>query len=525
MIAIAEREKEILSEKNKEIKVLEESILAKDALLLEKEKISDEQLTKKDDEIKQYQISLLKKDDEINSIRVGFSLEKQEIKLEKDKSLDEMRLNNSKQLEENAKRIIELQSYIRAKEDELSKTRAANENFMMNKFEATFGRFIEKSKTSAGTGLIGEGFVEQILSKIGFGIHYENVARWGHQGDFKIVFPKSQVTILLEVKNFSDTQTSLPRKDIDKFFLDLKDSSYHAGILLSLNSQCKMDIEDLSIQDDPKSRKKFMFLSKFVSIVKGDHDFALRLALNVLANAVLASRTNNDDTSKEMLTFIKSQLEFMRLQYKAAQSAEKEAAKTAMSLRDNINKITRQITDWENPRRPNRRIAELFDFRSNTSPSKCDEHLNSNQIKDSSACGILAQPVSKPCSPWERRSIVTGENSPKTPKLNKRVASSDALTPHNAASPNKLPKINSEKMETPKSLSSSNIASASGRDRSMTPTSTKKENEQNVDNHGFLNFNSATSFVKPQVNEKRLTPESQVISPNDTDDIFKSLNI
>ena len=111
-IAIAEREKVILSEKNKEIKVLEESILAKDALLLEKEndkKISNEQLTKKDDEIKQYQISLLKKDDEINSIRVGFNLEKQEIKLEKDKSLDEMRLNNSKQLDENAKRIIELQ--------------------------------------------------------------------------------------------------------------------------------------------------------------------------------------------------------------------------------------------------------------------------------------------------------------------------------------------------------------------------------------------------------------------------------
>lgn len=111
-IAIAEREKEILNEKNKEINVLEESILAKDALLLEKEndkKISNEQLTKKDDEIKQYQISLLKKDDEINSIRVGFSLEKQEIKQERDKSLDEMRLNNSKQLDENAKRIIELQ--------------------------------------------------------------------------------------------------------------------------------------------------------------------------------------------------------------------------------------------------------------------------------------------------------------------------------------------------------------------------------------------------------------------------------
>ena len=100
---------------------------------------------------------------------------------------------------------------------------------MMDKFEATFGRFIEKSKTSAGTGLIGEGFVEQILSKMGFGIHYENVAGKGHQGDFKVVFPNSQTTILLEVKNFSESQTSLPKKDIDKFFLDLKDSSYHAG--------------------------------------------------------------------------------------------------------------------------------------------------------------------------------------------------------------------------------------------------------------------------------------------------------
>ena len=120
-------------------------------------------------------------------------------------------------------------SYLRAKEEELTKTRVANENFLMNKFEVTFGRFIEKSKTSAGTGLIGEEFVEHILSKIGFGVHYENVARWGHQGDFKIMFPKSQVTILLEVKNFAETQTSLPKKDLDKFFMDLNESTYHAG--------------------------------------------------------------------------------------------------------------------------------------------------------------------------------------------------------------------------------------------------------------------------------------------------------
>ena len=76
---------------------------------------------------------------------------------------------------------------------------------------------------------MGEEFVAQILSKIGPGIHYENVTGRGHQGDFKIMFPRLQTTILLEVKNFSETQTSLPKRDIDKFFSDLADSTYHAG--------------------------------------------------------------------------------------------------------------------------------------------------------------------------------------------------------------------------------------------------------------------------------------------------------
>ena len=127
-------------------------------------------------------------------------------------------------------------SYIRAKEEELTKTREANENFMTNKFEATFGRFIERSITSVGKGLMGEQFVEQVLSKLGFGIHYENVSKAGHQGDFKIMFPKSEITILLEVKNFSETLTSLPRRDIDKFFKNLDDSSYHAGKQTLLNA-------------------------------------------------------------------------------------------------------------------------------------------------------------------------------------------------------------------------------------------------------------------------------------------------
>ena len=111
-----------------------------------------------------------------------------------------------------------------------------------------------------------------------------------------------------------------------------------------------MDTEDLCILDDPNSKKKYMFLSKFISTVNGEHDFALRLALNVMANAVQASKTDQDDASKEMLSFIKSQLEFMRIQYKSAQAAEKEVAKTVISLRDNIDRLTGQITEWETPK-------------------------------------------------------------------------------------------------------------------------------------------------------------------------------
>ena len=114
--AIVEREKEILETKNKEIRILEESIVVKDSMILDKEneiKRWTEEINKlledKENERKQYQNSLLKKDEEVNAIRANFNLERQELKLEKERSLDDVRTNNSKQLDENGKKIIELQ--------------------------------------------------------------------------------------------------------------------------------------------------------------------------------------------------------------------------------------------------------------------------------------------------------------------------------------------------------------------------------------------------------------------------------
>ena len=285
-----------------------------------------------------------------------------------------------------------------------------------------------------------------------------------------------------------------------------------------------MNTEDLTIQDDPKSKKKFMFLSKFVSMVKGDHDFALKLALTVMANSVLASRLNQDDTSKEMLAFIKSQLEFMRVQYKAAQAAEREAAKTVTSFRDNINRITRQLADWETPKRTNRILAEFHDQVVNISPKKTTLHQGH---KDDMPFGILAKPLSRSNSPWEKRNIVTGESSPKTPKIdNKRKLPANELREDDSRTPDKTFKIGSCKNDYPKAsvsdvgsltcFTSNNIASSAIKDCDPKPK---------VDDHGFLDFTSSTTATKPSTDSKHGVPESQLILPDDTDEIFKDMSI
>ena len=114
--AIVEREKDILEAKNNEIKILEESIGAKDSLILDKENEIkrwsveiNKLLEDKENEGKQHQNLLIKKDEEVNSIRTSFNLERQELKLEKERSLDDIRTSSSKQLDESGKKIIELQ--------------------------------------------------------------------------------------------------------------------------------------------------------------------------------------------------------------------------------------------------------------------------------------------------------------------------------------------------------------------------------------------------------------------------------
>ena len=130
--AVLEKERDVLLVKSKEIKALEDSIVVKDAMILDKENeikrwtfeiqrkqedmekernLTKEELTKKESEIKDLKLFLHKCEEELSGMRLSFNSERQELKLDKDRSIEDMRVRNAKQNEENDRKIIELQRY------------------------------------------------------------------------------------------------------------------------------------------------------------------------------------------------------------------------------------------------------------------------------------------------------------------------------------------------------------------------------------------------------------------------------
>ena len=131
--AVFEKEREVLESKGKEIKSLQDAISVKEALILDKENeiqrwtlevskkdeekehernISKEELNKKEEEIKQCKLCIQKKEEELSEMRLQFNGERQELKLDKDRAIEDMRIRNAQENEENAKKIIHLQRYV-----------------------------------------------------------------------------------------------------------------------------------------------------------------------------------------------------------------------------------------------------------------------------------------------------------------------------------------------------------------------------------------------------------------------------
>jgi hypothetical protein len=96
------------------------------------------------------------------------------------------------------------------------------------------------SELPANVGKAGEATFENIISQYMPGDYkLEDTAKQGYKGDFSLTWcsykTNKQYKILIDVKNY---KTTVPQKEIDKFYRDIKlNSNYHGGLLLSLNSK------------------------------------------------------------------------------------------------------------------------------------------------------------------------------------------------------------------------------------------------------------------------------------------------
>merc|ERR1712126_31352 len=112
-----EREEAVRKAKDEEIKLLQETILEKDALILDKEnekRLSDELLVIKNDEIKQYQTSLSEKEEvvkKITAIRTNLNLKQDEVP-EIIQPIEDSQIFTSQRLNENENKRIKLEKSI-----------------------------------------------------------------------------------------------------------------------------------------------------------------------------------------------------------------------------------------------------------------------------------------------------------------------------------------------------------------------------------------------------------------------------
>merc|ERR1719334_1256834 len=107
---IVEREAAVRKEKDDEIILLKETILEKNAVILEKEnekRLSDELLEIKNDEIKQYQTFLIQKEEVITALCTNLNLKQGEVP-KIDQSLEDSRINIAQRLTENENKRIKL---------------------------------------------------------------------------------------------------------------------------------------------------------------------------------------------------------------------------------------------------------------------------------------------------------------------------------------------------------------------------------------------------------------------------------
>ncbi len=100
----------------------------------------------------------------------------------------------------------------------------------------TLSEKIEKSQKAADIGKAGEVKFADICQRLPANYHVQDTSKQGKKGDFIITYSDAGVTkrCMIDIKNYSST---VPKKEIDKFYEDLTFGSYDAGLIISYRSK------------------------------------------------------------------------------------------------------------------------------------------------------------------------------------------------------------------------------------------------------------------------------------------------
>ena len=95
---------------------------------------------------------------------------------------------------------------------------------------------VKYADSSAAIGKQGEKTFEQVCKNLPSNYKVVNTTKSGKQGDFIISYKANNkiYNCLVDVKNYKST---IPKKEVDKFYLDIESGNYDAGLIISLGSK------------------------------------------------------------------------------------------------------------------------------------------------------------------------------------------------------------------------------------------------------------------------------------------------
>lgn len=161
-----------------------------------------------------------------------------------------------------------------------------------------------ESNAAADIGKRGENEFAKICNSLPDNYKLINTSKQGKQGDFVIIYKTNGITkkCLVDLKKYAST---IPKKEIDKFYDDINFGHYDAGLIISYNSRFVGIPDDIYMENraTPYATIPIMFLSN-------TNNLLILQAIKILMLKTIVSVEHSFDISKleSMLEFINNSM-------------------------------------------------------------------------------------------------------------------------------------------------------------------------------------------------------------------------